>query len=81
MAVQNPTSEQIWDAAEEVGLALTEDHVKSDLGLIKSNIDAYNGVDSMPNYLPAVKYPRTPGSFPDPSENSRNAWYVRSVNA
>src|SRR5882672_1783050 len=76
--VQYPTPEQIWDAAEEVGLALTEDDVKSYLGLIKPNIDAYNLVDAMPDYLPPVKYPRTPGYFPDPSENTRNAWYVRT---
>ena len=76
--VQYPTPEQIWEAAEEVGLALTEDDVKSYLGLIKPNIDAYNMVDAMPDYLPAVKYPRTPGYFPDPSENTRNAWYVRT---
>ena len=78
MAVQYPTPEQIWDAADEVGLSLTEDDVKSYLGLIKPNIDAYNMVDAMPDYLPPVKYPRTPGYFPDPSENTRNAWYVRT---
>ncbi len=32
----------------------------------------------MPDYLPPVKYPRTPGYFPDPSENTRNAWYVKT---
>ena len=37
------------DAAEEVGLELTEDDVKSYLGLIKPNIDAYNMVDAMPD--------------------------------
>ena len=78
MAVQYPTPEQIWDAAEEVGLELTEDDVKSYLGLIKPNIDAYNMVDAMPDYLPQVKYPRTPGYFPDPAENPRNAWYVKT---
>ena len=77
--VQYPThSEQIWDAAEEVGLALTEEDVQSYLGLIKPNIDAYNLVDAMPDYLPPVKYPRTPGYFPIPRENTRNAWYVRT---
>src|SRR6185295_8946032 len=48
------------------------------LGLINPNIDAYNMVDAMPDNLPAVKYPRTPGYFPDASQNSRNAWYVRT---
>ena len=75
--VQYPTPEQIWDAAEEVGLSLTEDDVKSYIGLIRPNIDAYNLVDAMPDYLPPVKYPRTPGYFPSVGE-PRNAWYVRT---
>ncbi len=78
MSVQYPTPEQIWEAAEEVGLSLTEDDVNSYIGLIKPNIDAYNVVDAMADYLPPVKYPRTPGNFPTPDENPRNAWYVKT---
>ncbi len=76
--VQYPTPDQILDAADEVGLALTDEDVKSYAGLLKPNIDAYNLVDAMPDYLPLVKYPRTPGYFPTPVENPRNAWYVKT---
>ena len=77
MAVQQPTPEQIRAAAAEVGLSLTDADVQSYLGLIKPNIDAYNVVDAMPDNLPAVKYPRTPGWYPAPEENKHNAWYVK----
>jgi amidase len=36
-------------------------------------------VDAMPDYLPVVHYPRTPGSFPPPEENTHNAWYVKTA--
>ncbi|MCW5619664.1 MAG: amidase [Burkholderiales bacterium] len=78
MAVQLPTPEQIRAAAAEVGLSLTDADVQSYIGLIKPNVDAYNLVDALPDDLPPVKYPRTPGRFPTPEENPRNAWYVKT---
>ena len=32
----------------------------------------------MPDYVPAVKYPRTPGYRPEGEENKYNAWYVKT---
>jgi len=78
MAVQLPTPEQVRAAAAEVGLSLTDADVQSYVGLIKPNVDAYNAVDAMPDYLPPVKYPRTPGWFPSREENKHNAWYVKT---
>jgi amidase len=78
MAVQLPTPEQVRAAAAEVGLSLTDADVQSYIGLIAPNVGAYNLVDAMPDYLPPVKYPRTPGRFPSPEENKHNAWYVKT---
>jgi amidase len=78
MAVIQPTPAQLREAAEEAGLALTDADVQSFLGLIKGNVDAYNLVDSLPDCLPQVKYPRTPGRFPGADENRHNAWYVKT---
>jgi amidase len=78
MAVQQPTPEQLLDAADEMGLSLTEADIKSLLGLIKPSVDAYNVVDQMPDNLPQVKYPRTPGYRPLPNENKHNAWYWKT---
>jgi amidase len=78
MAVQYPTPAQIREAATEVGLSLTDEDVKSYIGLLKGNVDAYNLVDQMPDELPEVIYPRSPGRFPGPEENKHNAWYVKT---
>lgn len=78
MAVQRPTPEQVRTAAAEVGLSLTDADVQSYIGLMKASVDAYNVVDGMPDCLPEVKYPRTPGRFPTAEENTHNAWYVKT---
>jgi amidase len=78
MAVPYPSPEQVRQAATEIGLSLSDDDVKSYIGLMKGMVDAYNVVDRMPDYLPAVKYPRTPGYFPSHEENKHNAWYVKT---
>ncbi|WP_281016331.1 MULTISPECIES: amidase [unclassified Minwuia] len=79
MAVSTLTPQQVRDAADEMGLSLTDADVESYIGLLQSNIDAYNVVDSLPDYLPEVKYPRTPGYRPAPEDNPYNAWYVKST--
>ena len=36
---------------------------------MQGSVDAYNAVAAMPDEIPAVKYPRTPGYRPGPEEN------------
>lgn len=79
MSVQVPTREQLLDIADQVGMDLTEEDVDSFLGLIAQNIEAYNLVDAMPDELPQVKYPRTPGYRPHGEENPLNAWYYKTT--
>jgi amidase len=73
-----PTAEQLRDVADEMGLTLSEDDVQSFLGLIAGSIEAYNVVDGLPDNLPQVRYPRTPGYRPEGEENKYNAWYYKS---
>ncbi len=78
MPVQMPTAEQLRDVADEMGLTLSEDDVQSFLGLIAGSIEAYNVVDGLPDNLPTVRYPRTPGYRPEGEENRYNAWYYKT---
>ncbi|MCH8993248.1 MAG: SDR family NAD(P)-dependent oxidoreductase, partial [Acidobacteria bacterium] len=48
------------------------------LELMVDTVAAYNVVDAMPDNLPDVKYPRTPGYRPESKENKFNAWYVKT---
>ncbi|TXL73176.1 amidase [Vineibacter terrae] len=79
MAVQVPTPAQVKEVAAEMGLSLTDADVESYIGLLRPNVAAYNVVDAMPDNLPPVKYPRTPGYRPGPEENKHNAWYVKTT--
>ncbi len=78
MAVTAPTTTQLKEIAREMGLTLTEDDVDSFIALMQPTIDAYNLVDRLPDSLPQVKYPRTPGYRPPPEENTHNAWYIKT---
>ncbi|WP_398469271.1 amidase [Tardiphaga sp.] len=79
MAVALPTPDQILAVADQCGLALSDDDITSFRALMQPSVDAYNAVAAMPDEVPEVKYPRTPGFQPSPHENKHNAWYRKSV--
>jgi len=61
VSVALPTPDQLRAVAEYCGLALTDEDVTSFRGLMQGSVDAYNAVAAMPDEVPIVKYPRTPG--------------------
>jgi amidase len=79
MPVTVPTSDQLKEIADQVGLSLTEADVASFIGLMTPSIAGYNVVDALPDNLPQVKCPRTPGYRPSGEENPQNAWYVKTT--
>jgi amidase len=79
LTVSLPTPAQLRAVAEQCGLNLTDSDLASFRGLMQPSVDAYNLVASMPDELPPVKYPRTPGYRPSPEENPRNAWYRKAI--
>jgi amidase len=79
MPVTVPTPAQLQDIATKMGLSLTDSDIASFITLMKPHVDAYNVVDQLPDNLPRVKYPRTPGYRPSPEENTRNAWYYKTL--
>src|SRR3954470_6961040 len=78
MAVRRPTLEQLRSVAEDLGMHMGEAELESYSALLQGNYAAYDAVDAMPDYVPAVKYPRTPGYRPEGEENKYNAWYVKT---
>src|ERR1700756_2891068 len=79
MAVRRPTLDQLRSVAEDLGMHMGDEELKSYDALMQANYAAYDAVDAMPDYVPAVKYPRTPGYRPEGEENKYNAWYVKTV--
>jgi amidase len=78
MAVHMPSLEQLRAVAAQCGLSLDDADLQSFRALMAGSIAAYNVVDAMPDEVPLVKYPRTPGYRPDPLENRQNAWYRKT---
>ena len=78
MAVRRPTLDQLRSVAEDLGMHMGDEELKSYDALMQANYAAYDAVDAMPDYVPAVKYPRTPGYRPEGGENKYNAWYVKT---
>src|SRR5689334_301105 len=77
--VKNPTPAELHGVAAALGLHLSDADVASYLELMTGAIDGYNALAEMPAALPAVKYPRTPGYFPEGEDNPNNAWYVKTT--
>lgn len=74
MTVKRPTPEQLDDLTKDMGMSLSD----ADLAFFHSAVDAtmaaYDVLDALPDNLPEVTYPRTPGRAPSPDENPLNAW-------
>src|SRR3981189_1701987 len=78
MAVRRPTLDQLRSVAEDLGMHMGVEELKSYDELMQANYTAYDAVEAMRDYLPAVKYPRMPGYRPEGEENKYNAWYVKT---
>ncbi|MEO8006425.1 MAG: amidase family protein, partial [Betaproteobacteria bacterium] len=77
--VKKPTPAEFLAVSEALGMHMTDEDVASYLDLMTGTIAAYNQLAEMPNYVPEVKYPRTPGYFPEGEDNPNNAWYVKTT--
>ena len=67
------------EISEEIGLDIREDEVVQYLELMEPAIESYNYIDKIPDNIPSVKYPRTPGYKPREEENKFNAWSVKTT--
>ena len=79
MTVKRPTVAQLQDVAGSLGFHLTEEQVATYNALLQPNFDAYDLIDSLPDFVPAVTYPRTPGHRPNGEQNKYGAWYMKST--
>ena len=78
MTVQRPTLSQMQDVVTELGMSMSDSRIMEFMDVMQGTLDAYDVVDSLPDYLPPVLYPRTAGYRPTAEENPMNAWYVKT---
>lgn len=78
MGIKAPTIEQLREVAQGFGFHMTDSDLESFLALMEGLLANYNVVDSLPDYLPEVRYPRSPGYLPVGEENKYGAWYRKA---
>jgi amidase len=78
MSARRPTLAQLKSIVTGFGMNMSDQRIGEFLSIMDGMIDAYDTVDSMPDYLPPVDYPRTAGYRPTAEENPLNAWYVKT---
>lgn len=79
MAIKRPTLTQLQDTALSLGIHLSVDEAIAYNALLQGNFDAYDTIDALPDFVPRVSYPRTPGYRPHGEENKYGAWYVKTT--
>jgi len=78
MTINRPTLGQMRDMARRFGMSLSDRELAEYSEIIEPFFQSYDRLDAMPDNLPEVRYPRSPGQFPPASENAQNAWYVKT---
>ena len=78
MSISRPTTAQVVDLAESLGMHMPIEEAAQYLALMQSSLDAYDVVDALPDSVPLVKFPRTPGYQPTGEENKYGAWYCKT---
>ncbi|MDU6672099.1 MAG: amidase, partial [Bradyrhizobium sp.] len=62
MSIKRPNAEEVADLAASLHMNMTVEEAAEYLSLMGGMFDQYDIIDELPNPLPPVKYPRTPGA-------------------
>ena len=75
--VKRPTLDQMSKIVASLHMSMSEQEIAEYLDVLEGTFQAYDRVNQLPDYLPPVRYPRTPGYRPGAAENPLNAWAVK----
>src|SRR3954465_12249712 len=75
---QKPTVADLRQAAQKLGMNPSDDYLRAVEQITTPLANAYAMLDTTPDELPAVKYPRGEFHRPSAQENPHGAWYVKT---
>ena len=79
MKITAPTEDGVRELGYELGIDMSDEDVGFFHELLGDGLHAaYGPLDAENDYLPEVKYPRTPGYQPGPAEDPLGAWYYKT---
>ncbi len=75
---EKPTVADLRQAAQKLGMNPSDDYLKAVEQITTPLANAYAMLDTTPDKLPPVKYPRGPFHRPSAEENPHGAWYIKT---
>src|SRR5262249_35228559 len=72
------TLEQMRQIVGSLHMSMSDAEVGDYLNVLDGTLRAYDRLTQIPDYLPPVRYARTPGYRPTGAENQLGAWAVKS---
>ncbi len=76
--VKRPTVEQLHQIVDSLHMSMSTREVADYLQILEGTFQAYDRLAQLPDHLPPVRYPRTPGVRPGAADNPLNAWAVKT---
>ena len=76
--VKRPTVEQLQEIVASLHMSMSNREVAEYLDVMEGTFQSYDRLTQLPDNLPPVRYPRTPGFRPSADQNTLNAWAVKS---
>jgi amidase len=76
---ERPTTDDLRRVAAQLGMHPSDAYLESVLRITTPLAGAYAALDSIPDELPPVKYPRDGGYRPSDAENPHGAWYIKTA--
>lgn len=76
--VKRPTVDQLHAIVESLHMNMSSREVAEYLEIMEGTFQSYDRLTQLPDNLPPVRYPRTPGIKPSAADNPLNGWAVKS---
>ena len=74
--VKRPTLDQMKDIVASLHMSMSDREIYEYMEVMEGTLQAYDRLTQLPDNLPPVRYPRTPGYRPD---QSSSPWLPASV--
>ena len=79
MGLKAPTPDELEAITAALSLSIAPEDVDAVRADIQGALDGfYPDIDAAPDFVPEVKYPRTPGVRPDAEADPLHAWFVKT---
>jgi amidase len=76
--VKRPTLDQMRHIVGKLHMSMSDSEIAEYMQVMDGTLQAYDRIAQLPDYLPPVRYARTPGYRPGAAENPLGAWAVKT---